>query len=194
MSNKMGRIVDANTQEAQDREIPGRTVVDADLRSEERVEEAPARSPDSAEAAVPEKIRDPKFFVENLDVPSFFADPDFNPESVDLSPSEKVRAMTDVDIAKLQLKLLEKEILRICAENVDQMRQEGDFVEYPRGQAPDPIERGVVTYGETTPSGGMRVFYFFPEAFESIYEKRRLQRMIGESTVRRLLAYVSKED
>jgi hypothetical protein len=193
LSKKVDRIEQGHRCVTHDSALPADSATVGDVVLGKQSAEATDTNFDPAEPPLPEKVRDPRYFVEHLNVPEFFADPDFNPNSVELSPSEKVRAMTDVDIAKLQIKVLEKEILRVCAENVDRMREEGDFVQYARGQAPDPVEPGMVTYGETIPGGGMRVYYFFPEEYESIYERRERQREICVSTVRRLLSYTDTE-
>lgn len=106
---------------------------------------------------LPANIHDPVAFVRGLSPGKFFADPEYNPAGKTFSTTERVRVAGEVAIARSRIDILDKEIQMICAENMDWMREEGEYMEYDRGVAPDPADVGVVTFGEKTESGTTRI-------------------------------------
>ena len=98
---------------------------------------------------------------------------------------EKLEVGCELAIAQSRIEILDKEIQKICVTHVDRMREEGAYVEYGPGEPPDPAQ--VITFGETTERGGMRIYYFYPDEFKEIYEKQEEQKKTGELLVRPLL-------
>jgi hypothetical protein len=99
---------------------------------------------------LPEDIHDSVAFVRGLDPAKFYADPRRNPSGRDFSATERIRLSSEVAIARNQIDILEKEIQIICADNMDRMREEGDYVEYASGERPASAGPGVVSFGEMT--------------------------------------------
>ncbi len=148
-----------------------------------------AEAEEEALPPLPRTIGDPAAFVRGLELEKFFSDPAFNSGARELTRPEKLRAGCETIIARNRIDILDKEIQMICSDNIERMRAIGAYIEYEKGQRVDPAPPGVVTLGEATAQGGMRVYSFPPEEeeFAGIYEKRDEQREIGERLVRRLL-------
>lgn len=159
----------------------------------EEPETSPAGEAQESLPPLPLRVSDPVRFVRGLDPERFYADPESNPAARELGNMEKLRAGCEISIARSRIDILEKEIQKICAENIDRLRAEGAFVEYEKGQPPDPSGPGVVTFGEVTERGSTRVYYFYSEEYPEIHEKRAEEREVGETCVRRLLRIAEGE-
>jgi len=129
----------------------------------------------------------PARFLEEWDAAAFFQDQRWNPDQKELTRAQKNRAVAEVTYAKSMADVLNAQVRAEVAEGMEKMRAAGSFVEYGQGERPVAVS-GVFTSGEETEERGMRLYYFYPEEFPGIYQKRQDKRIIVETAVRRLLS------
>ena len=130
--------------------------------------------------------------VKNLDLKSFFDDPRYNPNRVELTQAQKVKAYSITTAARARFKIIDVEIQAGCAEVMEYMRKDGEFIKYGQGERPQPAEPGLITVGEVTEDKGMRLYYFYPEEFPEIYEMREEKKKVSERALRELLSLVAE--
>jgi hypothetical protein len=139
---------------------------------------------------LPDGIR-PVEFLKEWDLNTFLQDQRWNPGGRKLSRAEKKRALAEVTFANSMAEILESQLRAEIAEAMEKLGEAGNYVDYASGERPMPVP-GVLTAGEDTAEKGMRIYYFYPEDFPGIYEKRKEKQKIAERTVRRLLLLVNQ--
>jgi hypothetical protein len=113
-------------------------------------------------------------------------DPVLNPKRKRLSALETALAGAELTRAQGELNTLDSEIRLEVVQGMEKLRPQGAFIEYAPGDN-YLKEEGVLTAGEKTPEGGLRMFYLRPIDFPDIYEKKMKKEQIAEAALRRLL-------
>ena len=101
-----------------------------------------------------------------------------------------MKARTEETFARSTMEILDSQVRAEVPEGMEVMRQSGTYVEYAPGESYQIFE-GVLSAGEETEDGRMRLFYFFPEEFPGIYAKKDEKKKVAELAVRRLLSLVA---
>jgi len=74
------------------------------------------------------------------------------------------------------------------------MREAGEYVEFAPGEVPKGDGPEVLTAGERTEDGGVRMYYFYPETHPEVLGKRQEMRDAAPLAVRRLLAMILDDE
>jgi len=81
----------------------------------------------------------------------------------------------------------------MLADSVEKLRTRGEFLEYRETEAPPPAEPGIVTVGEQTEEGRIRLYRLAPEEFQEVYAKRGERRAAAEEGLRRFREILSAD-
>jgi len=161
-------------------------VVEAEPADESISSIAENANVDEAPLTLPEGLSVERF-IEDWNLDDFLKNPRWNPNGKELTRVQKSKAVEAATFARCILEILNSRIRAEVAEGMEKMFQVGNFVEYGPNERPIAIP-GVFTAGEEVEGQGMRLYYFHPEEFPGIYEKRKEKRKIAETAARRLLS------
>jgi hypothetical protein len=171
----------------------------------------PAPAPSSAEPAPPQPELDslkppPPALPEipaGLDLQTFIAgagdlkalaaSPEVNPTGRTLSRVERLELLAEVQESQAALEALDAEVKVAVARGVETLRERGDFIEYRKGERYE-TSPGVLTAGEETEGGGVRMFYLHPEELQEVYDKKARRGAVLQHSVRRILGRVQGID
>jgi len=129
--------------------------------------------------------------VVSRDLMEILSDPVLNPKGKKLTMVEASRAQAELVRAQSLTSILEAEIRVEYNVGMEELKAQGEFIEYAPGEKRQTFE-GVVTTGEIIPGGGVRMFYLYPERFPEIYEKKRTKAEVAEAATRKILALLSE--
>jgi hypothetical protein len=161
--------------------------------SSEETEEAPIKMPlesdaDSSLPPLPEGM-DPVATIASLELEKLLTEAESKFPGKELGRPEKMRLMHELTCARARIEMLDSEVRMAFVEGMEKLRGEGSYVEFSQGQPCQGIQ-GVLSAGEETEEKGTRLFYFYPEEFPEIYEKRGEKKKVAELSMRRILSMV----
>ena len=110
------------------------------------------------------------------DLTEILSDPLLNPKAKNLTYVETARARLELTRAQSLMNIIDGEIRLEYNLGMEELRSEGQFIEHAPGETYHKID-GVLTAGQIIPDGGVRMFYFYPERFPQVYEKKAVRRL-----------------
>jgi len=116
-------------------------------------------------------------------------DPRFNPSGRELTGTEVFRIAAALTRGRATGEILESEVRAKMKEALDELRPEGDYVEYAPGEAYEKVE-GAITVAEPAAGGRIRMYYLLPEAFQEIHDLRLQKAMEAERALQEVLSIV----
>jgi hypothetical protein len=87
--------------------------------------------------------------------------------------------------------MIESDVQVIAAEAKEELKRLGDYVDYAQGQD-YVVEPGVLTFGERSPEGMIRMVYMYPEEYPELYALRAKKREVAELGLRRVMDILQK--
>jgi hypothetical protein len=126
------------------------------------------------------------------DLKAIVQDPRLNPAQRELNRADKFKLHAEFVHAKAKIEMLEADIHVAITGGIERMREHGEYIEYENGEN-YRTEPGVLTAGEETPDGGVRMFYLYPDDFAGVYSKRAERDQVAETAVRRVLRHLQGE-
>ena len=114
-----------------------------------------------------------------------------------LNPTQKKLTMVEASKVRLELaraqgltNILDSEIKLEYNLGMEKLRAEGSFIEYQNGEKYQTFD-GVLTAAQPIP-GGIRMFYFYPEQYPQIYEKKSQRKEISTIATRRIVGILAE--
>lgn len=147
--------------------------------------------PDEGLPELPSGI-EPTNLVKSLDLKSFYEDQRFNPNGRELAPLERLKAIEVLATGQAWMEVLQRRLQVDVGQEMETLREEGNYVEYDDGESRDPGPPGALTVGESAGDHRMRIFYLDPTSFPEVAEKQRRIEKVAEKTVRKLLQFVAE--
>jgi hypothetical protein len=110
-----------------------------------------------------------------------------NPRKKELGKVDRMRAEAVLAKARATSDVLESEIRVDLTAGMERMREQGAFVSYARDEMVPP-DKGTITAGEVGENGAMRLYYFYPEQYPDIYQRKQAIKAACEVAIREVLS------
>jgi len=126
-------------------------------------------------------------FRKSTNLSAILANPAINPLGKTPDYVQKVELVRELTRANAQLDILNGDLQLDLAHAREILKADEAYVDYAPGEE-HLMEKGVVTFGQMTERGLMRVYYMYPEEFPRIYELRQSRGKVAEEAIRRVIA------
>jgi hypothetical protein len=125
--------------------------------------------------------------VLTADLDRLLSDGKLNPEKKELDPVTRLRAEQALTEARAKADVLESQIRVELRAGMEMMRERGAFIQYAPGAKVEG-SKGIITAGESSEDGGMRLYRYYPEEFPDIYDRKREIEAACEISLRQVLS------
>lgn len=148
----------------------------------------PREADDDSESLPPlPEGMEPLVTIQTLDIEKFVEDALQKSPGKTLSQPDKMRLLHEFTCARARIEIIDSSVRMTLTEGMEKLRSEGSYVEYASGEKCQSV-KGVLTVGEQMENKGQRLFYFYPEEFPEVYEKRKEKTNVATLAMRRILS------
>jgi len=146
-----------------------------------------SQDPDQLLPPLPEEARPvPMALTADLDL--LLRDPLINPNGRELNQVDRMLAEKALATARATSDVMESQIRVSLTAGMEKMRERGAFIEYAKGEIVEKHEPDIITAGENGANDSLRLYYFYPDEFPEIYERKREIKDACSQAIRQVMA------